>query len=455
MTRPASDKILFLHELHKSTFTIIIIMTSSGSSTSSDLELESSPPPRDTQPLPKQSAPETALAKATWDDITSLLSDGEASFFGGTTLSDLTAKQVRTLCSKLGIKQVKNVPKAEMLLRLQQTYANRKAYAELGYVGQPPAEPRTNCGGDSTTASPRKEVQCSFRLVNILFSDAFADDFATLGNVASRQLLDAGAAGNDQHFWKTVQASFVSADDDPTFDELAYSDDDILGGQDHIDPSKKLNHDWKKLRAIWKSLNADYKAALTNYTVSGTHDQNFYHFCKGKVAVYYLWKKLQDRPQLNATVQACLPQECGVSSEDSTSIIVLGEPGFSRSTTSSSTMMHSSARNKKKRKDNNKTNEVALAIRDFSDSKRRSELAVHKLEFMSREEARRNKEVSLSEREGKMKEWDFVNANIRLFREAANGSVENSYNPGEDEDMEVLDGLMKRRRKLGKELGIL
>ena len=114
----------------------IIIMSSSDSSSN----LESSPPSPDTQqePPPPKSATDAALAKATWDDVTSFLSDGEATFFCGTALSDVTATQVRTLCSKLGIKQqVKNTRKAEMLDRIEQTYANRKAYADLGYLVRP------------------------------------------------------------------------------------------------------------------------------------------------------------------------------------------------------------------------------------------------------------------------------------------------------------------------------
>jgi len=37
----------------------------------------------------------------------------------------------------------------------------------------------------------RKEPQCPYRLLNILFSDAFAEGFAQLGNVAAHTELDA------------------------------------------------------------------------------------------------------------------------------------------------------------------------------------------------------------------------------------------------------------------------
>jgi hypothetical protein len=41
--------------------------------------------------------------------------------------------------------------------------------------------------------------------MNILFSDDFASDFASLGNVASKESLDSGKAGNNQAFWGTSE----------------------------------------------------------------------------------------------------------------------------------------------------------------------------------------------------------------------------------------------------------
>jgi hypothetical protein len=99
-------------------------------------------------------------------------------------------------------------------------------------------------------------------LINILFSDEFAEDFATLGNVADRNLLDSSMAGNDEQFWVCVQEAQSHAD----YDVLRFPEnDDIMAMQDSIDPGKILNHGWKKLRTIWNGVNAEYKAALTNH----------------------------------------------------------------------------------------------------------------------------------------------------------------------------------------------
>jgi hypothetical protein len=118
---------------------------------------------------------------------------------------------------------------------------------------------------NNTTPKPRKEVQCSFRVINIFFSDTVADDFATLGYIADRNLLDNGRAGKDEIFFVGVHRSFVQPNP-MDFDNLRFLDDDIFAGQDDIDLGKIVQHDWKKLRMIWKGVNADYKAALTRFT---------------------------------------------------------------------------------------------------------------------------------------------------------------------------------------------
>jgi len=63
---------------------------------------------------------------------------------------------------------------------------------------------------DPTTT--RKEPQCAFRLLNIPFSDAFAEGFSQLGNVAAHAELDSRKAANNQLFWEGVQEAFQGQD---------------------------------------------------------------------------------------------------------------------------------------------------------------------------------------------------------------------------------------------------
>ena len=83
----------------------------------------------------------------------------------------------------------------------------------------------------------------------------------------------------------------------------------------YIDFSRIVQHDWKKLRKIWKDIHRDYKKAMGKYTQSGTHESNFFGFCDNKVEVYYLWRKLKLRPDLNEFVGARLPEGCAIASD--------------------------------------------------------------------------------------------------------------------------------------------
>ena len=227
------------------------------------------------------------LDEVRWEDV-HVDEEGNATGVFDSEFKDFSSKQLRTICSRLNLKGVKNVKKQDMIDRLVKAYNNWKNYEML--------KNRNN-------AAPRKQAQCSFRLMNILFSDAFADQFATIGDTATRQVLDTGTAASDEHFWYGIQKVFITPHED--YDQLLFQDDDHFSDCD-IDPCIIVEHDWKKLRTIWKGVNAEYKAALTRYTLSGTHESEFYNFCNGKLDVYYLRKHLGLRPNLNAFVEADL-----------------------------------------------------------------------------------------------------------------------------------------------------
>jgi hypothetical protein len=77
------------------------------------------------------------------------------------------------ICVRLGIKGYKNKKKSETIDIIDRWCRNKKAYQSVQE-------------GYAAIREPRKEVQCAFRLINILFSDEFASDFATIGNVVSK-----------------------------------------------------------------------------------------------------------------------------------------------------------------------------------------------------------------------------------------------------------------------------
>jgi cell division protein FtsB len=180
-----------------------------------------------------------------------------------------------------------------------------------GKTRQPNLSTNNNSADGTTT---RKEVQCPYRLLNILFSDDFAEEFGSLGNAPNRSDIDSGDVAYEVGFWKKVANAFPE-------NKLDYNlfnfNDDYVFINENIQVGKVVIHDWKKLRSMWKGVNAEYKAAFTRYTLSGSHESNFYNFCQGKKESYYLRLHLNQRPGLNSMVEAGLPESCNLSSSTS------------------------------------------------------------------------------------------------------------------------------------------
>jgi len=150
--------------------------------------------------------------------------------------------------------------------------------------------------------------------MNLLFSDDFADDFATVGNAATKSELDAGVAGNNKGFWLKIQTVYIKSH--PVYDRLQFADDKFFVNT-AIDPGENVqSHDWKKLRSIWSEVNSKYKI-----TKSGNHESEFFGFCGGRLDVYFLWKHLQLKPGLNESVRAGLPTECAIESDKPVSLV--------------------------------------------------------------------------------------------------------------------------------------
>ena len=95
----------------------------------------------------------------------------------------------------------------------------------------------------SDPALTRKEPQSPYRLLKILFLDAFTEGFLQLGNVVARTELDVVKAANNQRFWEGVQEAFISHDE--LHDNLQFEDDEVLCDLHHINSQKIVPHDWK------------------------------------------------------------------------------------------------------------------------------------------------------------------------------------------------------------------
>jgi hypothetical protein len=363
----------------------------------------------------------------------------------------LSVKNLRTICARLGFKGYKNANKVGIIEIIVKCCKTKKVYASLWENDKN----ATSIGNNGMTT--RKEVQCVFRLLNILFSDAFAAEFASIGDVADKQMLDTGKAGNNEMFWEHIQKAFVNAGDNPDYSCLQFMDDEVFCDKEHINPGRIVNHHWKKLRSMWKGVNSDYKAALTRFTLSGTHDSNFFSFCNGKLETYYLRLHLERRPQLSGMVEADLPFECFLASEMSTSEV--GDRvrnNQTRSSTSSSDDQHedsnkknktASCSKKRKTEEGDTSNSIAVAIRDYGNSQMKAEVAKQKLMYMQHEDLRRQKKFLRDT-------WESLSNNIRLLRkdlQQPDDVLDSASRADIEDDIECL---IAQKKEVAHELGI-
>lgn len=206
-------------------------------------------------PLLAISTPGVEWENVTMEEINEDMTTHRVIGAKGVPWDSMSAKNVRKICICMKMKGYKKMKKAELIELIQVWWRNKMIYNQLQAVPTP-AFPRTR------TPPPRKEVGCSFRLMNVLFSDYFASDFGQIGNTATRPILDSGMAGNDRYFWERVQRSFVD-EEQLSYNRLRFADQsEIIAMQYHINPGKIIQHGWSKLRTIWKAINAEYKLAL-------------------------------------------------------------------------------------------------------------------------------------------------------------------------------------------------
>jgi len=106
-------------------------------------------------------------------------------------IKSLKYRDLRIVCSQLKVRGVKNSAKEQMIRKLVVSLHQVKArYNKISEMPEP--------------LPTRKEPQCPYRLLNILFSDAFAEGFSQLGNVAACAEPGLGKAANNHLFGPQV-----------------------------------------------------------------------------------------------------------------------------------------------------------------------------------------------------------------------------------------------------------
>jgi len=104
------------------------------------------------------------FADLTWEDM--VIKHGVLKSIREYPVNELKHKNLCRVCSQLKIKGVKNTSKESMLEKLVSVNKLKEWYGRL------------NDDSDPFLTLTRKEPQCPYRLLNVLFSDMFCEGLA-------------------------------------------------------------------------------------------------------------------------------------------------------------------------------------------------------------------------------------------------------------------------------------
>ena len=152
--------------------------------------------------------------------------------------------------------------------------------------------------------TPRKMAHCTFRLLNVLFSEKLYRDFQNSERQCSRQELDARSTRANSPFWARVATEYTNLHTD-TYNFFVVDDARF----NEIRPQVVQMHSGPKLYEIWTDVRKRFMVAFRNSKRSGHHNPQFWDYCGGKIDVLYLHYWLQNRPGLFEFVCTNIPDE--------------------------------------------------------------------------------------------------------------------------------------------------
>ncbi|RLN92953.1 hypothetical protein BBJ28_00003352 [Nothophytophthora sp. Chile5] len=198
-------------------------------------------------------------------------------------LGEHHAKQLRSACTKLHLKaQTRSSTKDNKpgYIDLLWGYYKAKCDAVLGALEGPRI---TAAEGDR-----RPTRHCAFRLLNVIFSDAFVARMGEADPTPERQLLDERAVNENSPYWSDITKVFN--------EDTAHHNGFVVDREDSlysgVEPALAVPHSSYKLQDMWKKTVARYDKALRRSKRSGSHG-DFWNFCEGHMDALYLHDWLQ------------------------------------------------------------------------------------------------------------------------------------------------------------------
>ncbi|KAE8876346.1 hypothetical protein PF005_g13754 [Phytophthora fragariae] len=217
--------------------------------------------------------------------------------------------------------------------------------------------------GGSSDLSPSSGND-NIRLLNVLFSDTFAERFARIGDKPSRVQLDAGETHRNSTFWRDVTSEFNTNRTD--YNALFSSDIRFEG----VDASVAVIHGAVSLYEMWKDVNKRYLKAMAKFTKPGEHDDDFFAYCEGALGTFYLRECLAVKHDLTSFVEG------GLFKEDQFDSLKRGQ---SQSDATSQNTSHRSSTKKQRSDIVESVNALAAAIAPAEPTTVEKLMSLHKL----------------------------------------------------------------------------
>ncbi|KAK1948374.1 hypothetical protein P3T76_000664 [Phytophthora citrophthora] len=213
-------------------------------------------------------------------------------------LSVSNAKTLRRVCTKLGLKATSR----------RTNWDHKAGYISLlwdYYRARPDGINDASEGSREKTIPPyegKGTRHCSFRLLNVIFSDEFVDRLGEAGKTLSRH------EGNENaRYWVDITEAYNN--DKQRYNGFALGEAKpqyIL-----IDPALALPHSRSKLKWLWEKVIQRYENALTKAKKAESSDA-FWKYCDGHVDALYMDDWLQVREGHQVIVVGLLPQKTHV-----------------------------------------------------------------------------------------------------------------------------------------------
>ena len=222
--------------------------------------------------------------------------DNKLILFNKFDINKFKVKMIRDICIIIGFKDYPGLNKYPLIDALGEYIRKRNDFSMEDALERENSICKKNVNDD-----------CRVRLINIVFSDKFREEYLKTGRAADRLSLDSGYGVNNIGFWEKIHFEFTT-NDDPEYAYVQFYNDRFISSKDaSINPSNMYPYDCKTLKDEFANIISLYKRACGRQDISGNYGQRFYEFCSEKIVTYYFFLFTERYYDLSVFVTGKIP----------------------------------------------------------------------------------------------------------------------------------------------------